>query len=38
MRTDMMPKGAIGVLALGLALPAGPAYAEDFDLRAAVHL
>ena len=38
MRTHILLKGAIGALALSLALPAGSAYAEDFDLRAAFHL
>ena len=38
MRTHMLLKSAVGALALSLALPAGSALAEDFDLRAAVHL
>ena len=38
MRTNILLKGAIGALALSLALPAGAGLRRRLDLRAAVHL
>ena len=38
MKTSTLLKGAVGALALSLALPAAPADGRRLDLRAAVHL